>query len=514
MDLEVRAVSRPTIPTTRGACAVLALCLGGCWQPVGIRLVADARPSEADAAWTPDAARADAGTADGGVLSPPDAGALDPPDLGLLDAGLPDRAKTDAGEDRPPDGGIARTEPDAGVEGDCARFGYCLERLDSSDSTPNLGATVRLSPVLSGRRETDFRFELRADALRAERRPGLPAPDLSELAFELRVTTDGEVSLRIDRVPPWFATTELVVRLWAVPIGGETELEPAVAGEGRVRLGGNVLLALPEWGAVHAVGLDGRPASGVGDQHPDGLLAAGSLTSPRGLCLLSDGGLAIRDATPNAGLVIFFGLDGPDRRLGNLPAFETSGVPLLEADDLTPGAIGQLDDGTIVALTTPRDPTRPSRVLAWEPSGRLRRRHSVAGARWRAMAAVGDRVWLAPEGGGPLERLDLGSLSIDAAPWPQTGVVDALLVSAGGGHGWWASGTALYQVLGPNLRPVTAVPTTRWVALAAWGDRLLAAPVDAQGVATPLIVDGAMGQGTLRLEPAVVGVPSALLTLE
>lgn len=507
-------MSRPRLPTTRGACAVLALCLAGCWQPVGVRLVADARPSDAAPIPDVDAAPVDAGTGDAGLVPPPDAGALDPPDLGLLDAGPPDLGPADAGEDHAPDGGIARNQPDAGIEDDCARLGYCLLRLDPSDGTPSIGTTVRLTPVLSGRSDAAFRYELRADALRAERRAGLPPLDLSELAWDLRASPDGEVSLRVDRVPPWFAATELVVRLWAVPIGGATEQEPAVSGEGRVQVGGNVLLALPEWGAVHAVAIDGRPASGASDQYPDGLLAAGSLTAPQGLCLLADGRLAIRDATPNAGLVIFFGLDGPDRRLGNLPAFETGGVPLLEADDLTPGAIGQLDDGTIVALTTPRDPSRPSRVLAWAPDGRLRRRYSSPGRRWRAMAAVGDRVWLAPEDGGRLERLELGALVTDAAPWPATGGVDALLVRAGGGRGWFASGRGLYEVLGPNLRPVAAVPTTTWVALAAQGDRLLAAPADVQGVATPVIVDGAMGQGTLRLEPVVVGVPSALITLE
>lgn len=336
----------------RRACSLFVLVLWGCPQSIVVY---------------PDAGVEADGGSSGADAAERDSSAEAPTDAGPLDAG--------AG-----DGGA---DP-------CEGEPYCLTvEVEPPRVNVREAATIRALVENPGGADLSVR-PCDAGPPRAIRAPNRPALSFDEIEHRLEGPGASDaLSFTVDTVPPWFVATTFEIDVCLFEAGASVQRRTA-----SVHVRGNVLFSAGYQG-VFAVASDGRPAAGVANAYPQGLLLDDTITYAGALRVAADGSLLVLDPEARPARIARYALDGVDVRLGTFEHQMEQLAPVapISYDNVAKYTIAQLPDGTVALADTHNSGTPDPRVLMWNPDGTFLReiRGSEPQHLWHSVAARSER---------------------------------------------------------------------------------------------------------------------------
>ena len=152
-----------------------------------------------------------------------------------------------------------------------------------------------------------------------------------------------------------------------------------------------------EYNGVFAVDSGGRPATGVSNTYPRGLLLDQTVTRPTGLRMSSDGTLLVYD-DDNPARIHRVALDGIEHRLGTFQhlAADLGAAGTIYYDNLGVYQLWELSDGAVAIADTHTSNTPNPRIMVWNADGTFRRQvlKGDSNQHWYAMAATSEDEWL------------------------------------------------------------------------------------------------------------------------
>ncbi|MCA9551529.1 MAG: hypothetical protein KC933_15945 [Myxococcales bacterium] len=287
-----------------------------------------------------------------------------------------------------PDGG----QQDAGIEA-CPGSPFCLTLTPSKDRV-NVGEEAQVTARLSNPEGRPLRITLCDIEPRTERVPGRPALVLSDITYSLVLDdVTGDLKFQVNDVPPFFLATTFHLDVCVTDVGdGGQELQVTVP----IHVRGNIVFSA-EYNGVFAVDSGGRPATGVSNTYPRGLLLDQTVTRPTGLRMSSDGTLLVYD-DDNPARIHRVALDGIEHRLGTFQhlAADLGAAGTIYYDNLGVYQLWELSDGAVAIADTHTSNTPNPRIMVWNADGTFRRQvlNGDSNQHWYAMAATSEDEWL------------------------------------------------------------------------------------------------------------------------